>query len=118
MPHPLFKTLHQMYLLTMQNFYNLTSWNSVHIFDIFNCYSANINGMWNTRRLGGISKTLDFVLAYNMHMKVWCKSTLNSSKFIQCFNQWNCSRGIYYCEKSTESKLNVKYVNTVKSPTK
>ena len=34
--------------------WNLIGWNSVHISDIFNCYSANINGMWNARNLGGI----------------------------------------------------------------
>ena len=34
----------------MQNIYNLIGWNSVPISDIFNCYRANINGMWNRRK--------------------------------------------------------------------
>ena len=29
----------------MQNIRNLIGWNSVAIFDIFNCYRANINGL-------------------------------------------------------------------------
>ena len=37
----------------MQNVCNMIGWNSVHTFDFFNCYRANINGMWNTRKLGG-----------------------------------------------------------------
>ena len=41
-------------IVKMQNIFNLIGWNSVHIFDIFNCYRANINGMWNARNLGGI----------------------------------------------------------------
>ena len=35
----------------MQNICDLTGWNSVHIFDIFNYYRANINGMWNGGKL-------------------------------------------------------------------
>ena len=31
----------------MQNICNLIGWNSVHISDIFNYYSENINGIWN-----------------------------------------------------------------------
>ena len=42
--------------------------------------------MWDARKLGGIYKTFG-------------KSTLNNSKFIQCFNQLNSSHKIYYCEK-------------------
>ena len=38
----------------MQKIYNLIGWNSVHIFDIFKGYRANINGMWNAGKLGGI----------------------------------------------------------------
>ena len=38
----------------MQNISNSIGWNSVHISDIFNYCSANINDMWNTRKLGGI----------------------------------------------------------------
>ena len=41
-------------IVKMQNICNLIGWNSVHISDIFNCYRANINGMWNARKLGGI----------------------------------------------------------------
>ena len=36
-------------IVKFQNIYSLIGWNSVHISDIFNCYSANINGMWNAR---------------------------------------------------------------------
>ena len=49
-------------IVKMQNIYNLIGWNSVHIFDIFNCYHANINGMWNAGKLGGIYKTFEFAL--------------------------------------------------------
>ena len=49
-------------IIIMQNIYNLIGWNSVHIFDIFNYYRANINGMWNAERLGGIYKTFEFTL--------------------------------------------------------
>ena len=44
----------------MQNISNLIGWNSVHIFDIFNYYRANINGMWNAEKLDG--KTFEFAL--------------------------------------------------------
>ena len=54
----LFKNL----IVKMQNICNLTACNSVHIFDIFNCYRANINGMWNAEKLGGIYKTFEFTL--------------------------------------------------------
>ena len=33
---------------------NLIGWNSVYIFDICNCYHANINGIWNAEKLGWI----------------------------------------------------------------
>ena len=36
------------------------------------------------------------------------KSKLNSAKFMQCFNQQDSSHEIYYCEKFTESKFDVK----------
>ena len=50
------------FIVKMQNIYNLIGSNSVHISDIFNCYRANINGMWNARKLGGIYKTFEFTL--------------------------------------------------------
>ena len=34
--------------------------NCVHISDIFNCYIANINGMWNAQKLGGKRETVQF----------------------------------------------------------
>ena len=47
-----------MYIIVkMQNICNFIGWNSVHISDTFNCYRANINGMWNAGKLGGIYKT-------------------------------------------------------------
>ena len=49
-------------ILNLQNICNLIGSNTEHISDIFNCYSANINGMWNARKLGGIYKTLEFIL--------------------------------------------------------
>ena len=49
-------------IIITQNICNLIGWNSVHIFDIFNYYRANINGMWNTEKLGGIHKTFEFTL--------------------------------------------------------
>ena len=42
----------------MQNICNLIGWNSVHIFDIFNYYRANINGMWNAKKLGEVYKNI------------------------------------------------------------
>ena len=49
-------------IVIMQNICNLIGWNSVHIFDIFNYYCANINGMWNAEKLGEIYKTFEFTL--------------------------------------------------------
>ena len=49
-------------IVIMQNIRNLIGWNNVHIFDIFNYYRANINGMWNAEKLGGIYKTFEFTL--------------------------------------------------------
>ena len=41
----------------------LYDWNSVHISDIFNCCSTNINKMWYARKLDRIYKTFKFVLS-------------------------------------------------------
>ena len=49
-------------IVKMQNICSMIGWNSVHISDIFNCYCANINGLWNARKLGGIYKTFEFIL--------------------------------------------------------
>ena len=49
-------------IVKMQNICNLIGWNSVHIFDIFNCYRANINGKRNAGKLGTIYKTFEFTL--------------------------------------------------------
>ena len=49
-------------IVKMQNICNLNGWNSVHMSDIFNYYRANINGMWNTRKLGGTYITFEFRL--------------------------------------------------------
>ena len=49
-------------IVIIQNIGNLIGWNSVHIFDIFNHYCADINGMWNAEKLGGIYKTFEFTL--------------------------------------------------------
>ena len=44
--------------------------------------------------------------------------TLNSSKVRQCFNQWNSSHEICYCESFRESKFDAKqWCITVKSTT-
>ena len=42
----------------MKNIFNLIGLNSMQISDIFNCYNANINGMWDARKLGGVYKNL------------------------------------------------------------
>ena len=44
------------FIVKMQNICNSTGRNSKHISNIFNCYSANINRMWNLRKLSGIYK--------------------------------------------------------------
>ena len=49
-------------IVKVQNICNLIGWNSVHISDIFNFYCANINGMWNAGKLGGIYTTFKFTL--------------------------------------------------------
>ena len=41
-------------------------------------------------------------------MWIWGKSTVNSSKYIEYFNQQNCGQGIYDCGSVTESKLEKK----------
>ena len=40
-------------IVKTQNICNLSGWKSVRISDIFHCYSANINRMWNARNVGG-----------------------------------------------------------------
>ena len=55
-------------IVIMQNIGNFIGWNSVHIFDIFNYYLANINGMWNAKKLSGIYKTFEFPLTQNIHL--------------------------------------------------
>ena len=40
----------------MQNICNLIGWNSLHVSDIFNCYSANINRMLNAKSLAAYAK--------------------------------------------------------------
>ena len=49
-------------IVKMQNICNLFGSNSVHISDMFNCYRANINGMWSARALGRIYKTFESTL--------------------------------------------------------
>ena len=49
-------------IIKMQSISNLTGWNSVHISDISDYCSANINEMWNARKLGEIYKTLEIIL--------------------------------------------------------
>ena len=39
----------------MQNIYNKTGLNSVHISNIINCYHVNIDGMWNARKVDEIT---------------------------------------------------------------
>ena len=46
------------FTVEMQNICNLTDQNSVHISDIFNCYSANISVTWSTRKLDGKYKLM------------------------------------------------------------
>ena len=50
------------FIVKMQNISDLIARNGVHFSDIFNRYRANINGMWNARKLGGIYKTFEFTL--------------------------------------------------------
>ena len=49
-------------IIKIQNIYIVIGLNSVHIFNIFNCYRADINGMWNAGKLGEIYKTIEFTL--------------------------------------------------------
>ena len=58
----IFTLLFENLIAKMQNICNLIGWNSVHIFDIFNCYRANINGTSNAGKLGEIQKTFEFAL--------------------------------------------------------
>ena len=41
-------------------FDSYTGQKNVHISDIFDSYSANINCLWNARKLGGKNKTSEF----------------------------------------------------------
>ena len=45
--------------IKMQKIWSFIGWNNAHIFNILNCYRANINEMWNARKLGGIYITVD-----------------------------------------------------------
>ena len=42
------------FIVKTQNIFDLIGWNSVNISDVFNCYSANINGIRNARKQGGM----------------------------------------------------------------
>ena len=55
-------------IVKMQNICNLIGWNSVYVFDIFNCYRANSNGKWNTGKLRGIYKTFEFIFTKNINL--------------------------------------------------
>ena len=44
------------FIVKMQNIFRLIGWNNVHISDIFYYYSANINGMSDVKKPGGIYK--------------------------------------------------------------
>ena len=46
-------------IVKMQNICSLIGGNSVHISDIFNCYSANIDEMRNARKRGGDTNDLN-----------------------------------------------------------
>ena len=68
-------------IVKMQNICNLISWNSVHISDIFNCYSANINGMWNARKHGGIYKTFNTSnLRFNINNLIYDLKVTSATK--------------------------------------
>ena len=54
-------------IVEMQNICNLIGWNSVHFSDIFNYYSANINGMWNKKAKRDI-QIFESILTSNMHV--------------------------------------------------
>ena len=56
-----------LFIVIMQSIYNLIGWKSAHIFDIFNHYRANINGMWSAEELGRIYKTFEFTLTWNIY---------------------------------------------------
>ena len=55
-----------MVIIKNQNSYNLIGRNSMRIFDIFNCYSATINGMWNAQKLCKKYKTFEFTSFFNV----------------------------------------------------
>ena len=73
----------------------------MHILDIFNYYRANINGMRNAGKLGGIYKTFEFTAPKSYTVLLSIK--VLPQKF--------------YCESFTGCKIDVKHVNTVKSTT-
>ena len=56
------KYFYYIIIANMQNICFLIGWNSVHISDIFDCYSADVNGMWNAKKRGGMYKTFEFIL--------------------------------------------------------
>ena len=49
--------------IKMQSICNFLGSNGVHISDIVNCYSTNINGMLNSRKEGGVCKTSELILS-------------------------------------------------------
>ena len=49
-------------IVKMQNIRNLISGNSVDISDTSNCYSENISGMLNARKLDGVYKIFKLIL--------------------------------------------------------
>ena len=57
------------FIVKMQNACNLTGWNSLDISDVFNCYNASINVMWNAWKLSEICKKFEFILTYNKVMR-------------------------------------------------
>ena len=65
----------------MQNFRNLIR-NSVHIY-VFNCYSANNNEIWNTRKLRGKYKTFKLHDYKNEKKTSFCYESLWSN-FASC----------------------------------
>ena len=66
--------------VTVQNVCNRIDWNSVHISDMFICYSANVSRMWNVRKLAGIFKTSAFTLT--LHMRLYSSYGIQAAKFV------------------------------------
>ena len=50
------RSLYLPIIVKMQNIFRLIKWNNVHISDIFYYHSANINGMSDVKKPGGIYK--------------------------------------------------------------